>query len=203
MSGKITVIRHAPTEYNENQIFMGTLDIPVINFDESQIAAVKVLVEKENYTAIYSSPLKRALQTAEKICGTKNKILLDTRLIERNLGDWQGEKKDYIRKTYSSVFKNNIMNYYYTPNNGENFKSLITRVADFICSIYIEKCNVLIFTHNGVFRVMKSLLTGILLNKTFSIKEPFLVPQSFSIDDSVIKKIHDNPFYTVDIDNKV
>lgn len=203
MSGKITIIRHAPTEFNEKRIFMGTLDIPVIKFDEKQIMEAKGLLRLENYTAIYSSPLKRALQTATKICGVKTKIIVDSRIIERNLGDWQGEKKEKIQTNFSNFFDNDILNFYYTPKNGENYQSMIIRVVDFIYSIYTENCNILVFTHNGVFRVIKSLMIGIPLSKTFSIKEPFLVPQSFSMNEYLIQKIKNNPFYTVDIDNKI
>ncbi len=198
MSGKITVIRHAPTEYNKKNIFMGTLDIPIINFDEVQISDTKELVQKENFTAIYSSPLKRALQTAIKVVGSKEDIIIDARLIERNLGVWQGEQKEDIQNRYSNAFNNGVMDFYFTPNNGENFQSMISRIADFICTIYKDNCNVLVFTHNGVFRVIKSLLTGATLSKVFSIKEPFLIPQSFILDNSLYNKIKANPFYTID-----
>ena len=73
MSGKITIIRHAPTEFNEKRIFMGILDIPVIKFDEKQIMEAKGLLRLENYTAIYSSPLRELCKQLQKYVGLKQK----------------------------------------------------------------------------------------------------------------------------------
>ena len=36
MASELTIIRHSPTEYNEQNLFMGTLDIPITSFDEKK-----------------------------------------------------------------------------------------------------------------------------------------------------------------------
>ena len=71
--------------------------------------------------------------------------------------------------------------------------------SNFLSEIYQENSNVLIVTHNGVFRVMKSLITGDRLSNVFSQFESYLTPKSFTISKEIIEKIRSNPFYTVDI----
>ena len=198
MESKITVIRHAPTEYNKQNIFMGTLDIPVEFFNPIEIEKLKNFVLKKQYTAIYSSPLKRALQTAKMTVGEENNIIIDNRIIERNLGILQGQKKEEVRKINDKLFNGTVLDFYYTPKNGEDFRTMILRVNSFLCDYCHDGNNILVFTHNGVYHIIKSLLTGITLNSAFSIKEPFLEPQVFIVDDKLYSKIKRNPFYTID-----
>lgn len=198
MSSKITIIRHAPTEYNSQNIFIGTLDIPVVSFNDKIVKELQRLLLCEKYTAIYSSPLQRSIQTAKKIFGDEYNIILDKRLIERDLGIWQGHNKEDIKKNNLNAFHGDNMDFYYTPEKGEHFESVILRAVSFIYECCNSPVNILTFTHNGVFRVLKSLLTGIPLSSAFSIKEPFLEPQSFIVEDRLFTTILKNPFYTVE-----
>ena len=57
MQTTITVIRHAPTEYNKKSIFMGTKDIPVDSFDEKGIQIIRDNEYIKQVSFLYSSPL--------------------------------------------------------------------------------------------------------------------------------------------------
>ena len=201
MSASITIIRHAPTVYNKKEIFMGSEDIPVdhLEFETSKLRSIRENEYIKCTDRIYTSPLLRARSTAEAIAEGQNKsIQIDDRLTERYLGDWQGLPKGLVRKKYPSAFINGKMDFFYTPQKGERYEIMVTRVADFL----VEKCreghDLVVVTHNGVFRVMKSLLTGEGLSDVFLEFEPYLVPQTFFIDDVLFHTIQSNPFYTVD-----
>lgn len=201
MSTSITIIRHAPTAYNKKEIFMGTEDIPA---DHLELEAGKFRSMRENEyiiraKRIYTSPLLRARSTAEAIAeGQDKSIQIDDRLTERNLGDWQGMPKALVRQKYPSAFMNGKMDFFYTPQNGEPYDIMVKRVADFLVEKYWECNDLVLVTHNGVFRVMKSLLTGERLSNVFLEFEPYLVPQTFLIQDDLFHTIQSNPFYTVD-----
>ena len=90
------------------------------------------------------------------------------------------------------------MDFFYTPQNGEDYKTMVMRISEFIYDRCKDDKDILVFTHNGVFRVMKSLLTGIPLSEVFNEFEPFLEPQSFDVDYELLCKIRINPFYTVE-----
>jgi len=201
MSPTITIVRHAPTIYNKKEIFMGTEDIPVDHI-ELETSKFKSVLENEyikRADRIYTSPLLRARSTAEAIAKGQNKsIQIDDRLTERYLGDWQGMPKALVRKKYPIAFINGKMDFFYTPQNGEPYDIMVKRVADFLVEKCCECSDLALVTHNGVFRVMKSLLTGEGLSNVFLEFEPYLVPQTFFIDDVLFHKIQSNPFYTVD-----
>lgn len=199
MPKTLTIIRHAPTEYNLKGIFMGTKDIPVTYFDETIFAKIR---ENEYVCAasfLYTSPLLRAYDTARTIANGAKTIAEDNRLIERCLGEWQGVPKELVQAQYPDGFINGKMDFYFTPPGGEDYETLVLRVASFITERCMENDNLVIVTHNGVFRVMKSLLTGQKLSDVFSEFEPYLTPQTFVITSELINTISQDPFYTVDI----
>lgn len=90
------------------------------------------------------------------------------------------------------------MDFYYLPENGERYEDMVKRVADFIVDRCRANQRVMVVTHNGVFRVMKSLLTGDRLSNVFSEFEPHLIPRTFNVDEKLLNLIERNPFYTVD-----
>ena len=199
MSTTITIIRHAPTEYNKKEIFMGTKDVP-INIQELDGEKIETIRKNEYVQSVniwYSSPLSRAINTAKAV-SIDNNIILDDRLIERCLGDWQGVSKSKVQEKYPEAFINGKMDFYYTPKNGEPYEELVKRVSDFIIERCKESSDFVLVTHNGVFRVMKSLLTGERLSDVFLEFEPYLVPQTFLVTDELLERIATNPFYTAD-----
>lgn len=199
MPKTLTIIRHAPTEYNHNGIFMGTKDIPVTDFDESIFTKIRENEFVSTASVLYTSPLLRAYDTARTIANGSKTLAVDNRLIERCLGEWQGEPKELVQTQYPAGFLNGKMDFYFTPPGGEDYETLVLRVASFITERCMENDNLVIVTHNGVFRVMKSLLTGQKLSDVFSEFEPYLTPQTFEITTEMIDAISKNPFYTVDI----
>lgn len=198
MPARVTIIRHAPTEYNRRSIFMGTKDIPADLIDERSICEAKKYIKDAAYSAVFTSPLKRAAETADKIIGGNYQIVKDDRLIERCLGDWEGLKKKEVQSRYPEAFSNGVMDFYFTPPNGEPYEKMVLRISEFLLETCIEKSNILLFTHNGVFRVMKSLLTGAKLSSVFEESEPFLAPKTFAISKRLLSTIAADPFYTID-----
>lgn len=200
MSTTITIIRHAPTEYNKKEIFMGTKDVPINiqELDGEKIEAIRKNEYIQRVNTWYSSPLSRAINTA-KVVSINNNIILDDRLIERCLGEWQGVSKSKVQEKYPEAFINGKMDFFHTPKNGEPYEKLVKRVSDFIIERCKEASDLVLVTHNGVFRVMKSLLTGERLADVFLEFEPYLVPQTFLVTDELLKKIATNPFYTADV----
>ncbi|XP_021752724.1 phosphoglycerate mutase-like protein 4 [Chenopodium quinoa] len=89
---EIIVVRHGETEWNALSKMQGQTDIDLNEAGRQQAIKVAERLSKEpNISAIYSSDLKRALDTAETIasrCGLQ--VVTDTDLRERHIGDLQG-----------------------------------------------------------------------------------------------------------------
>lgn len=99
------------------------------------------ILENKKIDFIITSPLKRAVQTAEIINSNMNKeIIIDKRITEMNYGTIEG--KIYCKDYWD-------MDYDCKSINGENISDFQKRIYDFIKDIkvkYREK-NVLIVAH--------------------------------------------------------
>lgn len=90
---EIVVIRHGETEFNATKRMQGQLDVELNDVGREQATAVAHRLSRERKNSVvYSSDLKRALDTAEAIassCGGLE-IIKEPDLRERHLGDLQG-----------------------------------------------------------------------------------------------------------------
>ena len=107
----IIFVRHGECEGNIEGLFRGRTDFPLNHRGLVQAQDLSQELKKFSINNIYSSPLKRARQTAEAIgkkCGVKIKIEKGFHNIE--LGNWEGLKKDKIAEQYPEeweLWKNN------------------------------------------------------------------------------------------------
>ena len=102
---KIILVRHGETEWNVAEIFRGRIDIEL---NETGIRQAELLAEylsKIKLDAIYSSPLKRALKTAEIIASNhKLDVAIATGLIDFNFGKWQGLSHQEVKDKYKELY---------------------------------------------------------------------------------------------------
>lgn len=64
---RIVLVRHGQTEWNRIVRFRGTIDVPLNETGLAQTRAVGRRLASHRISAVYSSPLSRALRTAEAI----------------------------------------------------------------------------------------------------------------------------------------
>lgn len=102
---KLIWIRHGQTLWNTQHKTQGRTDTPL---DETGLAQARRLAESlkgERLDAIYSSPLQRAIQTAEPLGRAANlSVIPDARLTEIDFGEWEGLTFDEIAKEYPDAF---------------------------------------------------------------------------------------------------
>ncbi|MDD5602846.1 MAG: histidine phosphatase family protein [Eubacteriales bacterium] len=90
MKTRLIFIRHAQAEGNLTRFFHGWTDSALTDLGHKQAGLAAKRLKGENISAIYSSPLKRAVQTAEYISEeTGINIRIDENLKEINGGDWE------------------------------------------------------------------------------------------------------------------
>lgn len=106
LTTRIYLVRHGQTEWNKEEIFRGTADIPLneVGKKEAQLAAEAL--KSKPVRAVYSSPLARAKETAEAIArfhGLKIKIL--DGLKDICFGEWQGIPHRTVRERYQDLYR--------------------------------------------------------------------------------------------------
>lgn len=89
---RIILIRHGETEWNRLHRFQGRSDIALNEKGKMQARALAKALQHEDITAIYTSPLKRAVDTARHIKKFHPSLPLikEPGFLEMDLGDFEG-----------------------------------------------------------------------------------------------------------------
>jgi broad specificity phosphatase PhoE len=86
------LVRHGETEWNRLRKIQGISDIPLNDTGRSQAAALGDILSKHRFDLIVSSPLSRALETAQIVArklGMPAPLVIQD-LVERNHGEAEG-----------------------------------------------------------------------------------------------------------------
>ncbi len=132
----IYVLRHGQTDYNVQGKFQGQVDIPINSNGIEQAKMVTEKLKDINFEIVFSSPLKRALQTAKIV--TNSEIIVDNRLIERSFGKLEGK---YSIEDYENRIEE------FQIETLENLKKRVYSFLDDIILKYKNCNNILIVTH--------------------------------------------------------
>ena len=158
--GKLILIRHGQTDMNKDQLYYGRLDVPINETGKEQAENTrKNLVELEiDYDKIYSSPMKRAYETAEIVNYKNLEIEKDDELREMDFGIFEGLSYKEIIKKYPEEMeklKKDWKTYSYVT--GENPFILQKRALKFLEKIDKNKNNMVV-THWGIICTLLSWL---------------------------------------------
>ncbi|MDQ3741006.1 MAG: histidine phosphatase family protein [Actinomycetota bacterium] len=97
----ILLARHGETKENRERRFQGQNDVPLSDKGIEQAHALAELAANEHppIVALYTSPQRRAKQTAEVVAGRLGLAPReDPRLKEVDVGDWEGRLKDDVER---------------------------------------------------------------------------------------------------------
>jgi probable phosphoglycerate mutase len=132
------LIRHGQTDWNVEQRWQGQSDIPLNATGRQQATRLATELEAVNFSAIYSSDLSRAYETALALSQIKGiPIKRDPRLREIHQGEWQGLRESDIQARYGNAFqerKQNPLNV--APPGGETVVQVRDRVISAVNDIH-------------------------------------------------------------------
>ena len=152
---KLTLIRHGESVLDSQKKIQGNLDSSLTQKGISQFELLSKHVKNknENFDAIFSSPLKRAFETASII---SKHLELPVRVVENikeiNLGEWEGKFIEEIKEKESELFEKFISNpLEYLIPSGENPLDFQKRVVSSINNILNSNDNkkTLVVSHAG------------------------------------------------------
>lgn len=99
----VYLVRHGQTTYNVERRFQGQIDVPLSEEGEKQAGAVAdwLALQPVSFSALYSSDLLRALETARAI-GARIGLIPqpESALREIHVGEWQGLASDEIEARF-------------------------------------------------------------------------------------------------------
>ena len=143
---QIYLIRHGATQENNAGILIGQIDPPLSEDSKCQIKQLKFPREP---AAIYSSPLRRAAETACLLFSDKS-VTLDSDLKERGFGDFEGKPFADLtlnidgRETYAFRDEETLV-----KNNGEPLNILESRILRFKRTLMNTDADVIAVVSHG------------------------------------------------------
>lgn len=88
---RLALVRHGQTDWNKEERYRGRFDLSLDETGLRQAEATGLALRKFNIAAVYTSPLKRAMQTASAIADAIERPLFTSEeLIDIDYGQWQG-----------------------------------------------------------------------------------------------------------------
>ena len=101
---EIILARHGETEWNVSEIFRGRIDVELNDTGSKQAQLLAEYLSQKKIEAVYSSPLQRALRTAEVIARHhKLEVAITPGLIDLDFGKWQGLSHQEVKDKYAKA----------------------------------------------------------------------------------------------------
>ncbi len=129
---EVILVRHGQSRMNKMHVFAGRNDTELTSDGYKQLKKTSKFIKKRyGGEIIFSSPLKRALNSA-KIIQSKLKcpIRIDKRLIETDFGEWEGKSPETLSKLQEwEVYSKDP--FHFTFPKGESPQDVKKRILDF------------------------------------------------------------------------
>ena len=155
-------VRHGKTHFNEINLTQGWCDSPLSKVGIKQVENISKQLEQYQIDKAYTSPLGRAVQTANIILSKKEvEPIYEERFKEVNFGILEGISTELVRKlNIESPDWLEDLDMDYRPYEGEDIHDVILKHHEALQEI-IEDCNdnetVLIVGHGSLYGFLKSL----------------------------------------------
>lgn len=145
---RIVLLRHGQTAWNHEGKNQGSEDIELDDIGRKQSEQTADRLGAYDWSAVYSSPLCRARETAEIVLrGRSIPIQLDDRLRERSYGDWEGKTAQEIGPAYEEYRRDRVL---YRPPGGETGLEVFMRATAFLHDLLKDGAgDVLVVSHGG------------------------------------------------------
>jgi len=161
---KLILARHGETVWNVEKIYRGRTDV---NLDEVGIKQAELLgkyLSNWKLEAIYSSPLKRALDTANMVARyQKVGVHVAEGLVDLDYGEWQSLPEQEVKRLYPAL-------HYEWRNNphkvkmpgGESLEDVRKRAIEVVNDV-LSRCqgSILLVSHRVVNKVLICSLLGL------------------------------------------
>ncbi|MDO8522916.1 MAG: histidine phosphatase family protein [bacterium] len=131
---KFVLCRHTEVDLNAQHRYTGQIDVPLNAVGKLQAKRLADQLSKFTISAVFSSDLIRAVETASEITALHPHIAprTDPRLREVNLGQLNGMLKSEVEKLYqNAIFSTQHANFDFSAVGGESREQVIRRHIEF------------------------------------------------------------------------
>ncbi|HSV78055.1 MAG TPA: histidine phosphatase family protein [Ramlibacter sp.] len=162
---RIIAVRHGETSWNVDARIQGQLDIQLNDMGRWQARRVGLALSSELISAVYTSDLGRAHETAQFIAEAAGVPLVSLAgLRERHFGLFEGKTFDEIQQTWPDHAHNwrKRIPEWQPPEGGESLLQLRARVSRTVNDLAARHCGeqVALVAHGGVLDTLYRIATG-------------------------------------------
>jgi probable phosphoglycerate mutase len=126
----LLLVRHGETALSAEKRFSGRGDAALTDRGVEQARAVAARLASYGVTAIVSSPLRRAKETAEIVGGALGcDVAKDDGLVETDFGEWEGLTFAEVRERWPGEMQKWLDDPAVAPPGGESFATTFVRVS--------------------------------------------------------------------------
>ena len=162
---EIILVRHGETDWNSGEIFRGRADVELNATGLRQAELLGKYLGGEKIDFVYSSPLKRAVKTAEAIARPRAlDVNIVRNLIDFDYGEWQGLSQREVKEKYPELYQDWLD----TPEQvgipgGESLEDVRSRAMPFVEDA-VMRCGegrIVFVSHRVVNKVLICALLGL------------------------------------------
>jgi alpha-ribazole phosphatase len=173
---RLILVRHAEPAAADGVCY-GGLDLELSDRGREQAAEAAAALAGTEVAAVYSSPARRATDTALPIAAAHGVTpITDARLTEIDFGEFEGRRFDDIEAAYPEIYETWMR----TPTKvrfpgGESWQDLLARstaAASAIVEAHRDE-TVVVVSHGGVNRAILSAVLGTLGDAVFRIGQGY------------------------------
>jgi broad specificity phosphatase PhoE len=161
---ELILARHGETAWNVEKVFRGRADVDLDDMGVKQAELLGKYLSTWGLDAIYSSPLRRALDTAKTVARyQKVAVRIAEGLKDFDYGEWQSLPEQEVKRLYPAL----LNEWHNSPHNvripgGESLEDVTKRAGEVVHGIVSEhQGNVLVVLHRVVIKVLICHLLGL------------------------------------------
>ena len=170
--GRIYLLRHTRPAIAQGLCY-GRSDVPLAPSYAEELELLSQAMPPID--RIYSSPLGRCRRLAEDLASRVSvpaPVCLEPALLELDFGAWEGRLWSEIPRHESDPWAEDFIER--APPGGESYRDLVRRVCLFLRTLsWTTENNLLMVTHSGVIRALRSWEQQISLAKAFDEDLPY------------------------------
>ncbi len=161
---RLLLVRHGATAATQEDRFSGSSGAELSDEGRWQAARLGERLSPQSLTAVYASPLSRALDTA-RIIGERCRLEPITRegLREIGHGHWEGMKREDVERQFASEYAAwEADPFTFAPEGGESGVAVLARALPVIREIVTAHPGgqILVVSHKATLRLILSSLLG-------------------------------------------
>ena len=161
---RLLLVRHGATAATEEDRFSGSAGTELSDEGRWQAARLGERLSQQNITAIYSSPLSRALDTARIVAShCRLDPLVRDGLREMSHGHWEGMKRESVERQFRPEYSAwEADPFTFAPEGGESGLTVLARALPIVREVIAAHSGgqVLIVSHKATLRLILSSLLG-------------------------------------------